>query len=267
MSFVLKANDPMQSLIIDQLCQIAEKRGGSCLSKIYEGSKSKLLWQCSEGHKWVAAPAAIKRGTWCPECAGKKKRTIEEMHQLAKERGGKCLSGMYKDANTRLLWECSEKHQWETAPKNIKSGTWCPSCARAARPSIRRKIADMQKVAAERSGKCMSDVYRGSQAKLRWECSKGHQWTAVLGSIAHGSWCPTCARNAKHTIEDMQIVAAKRGGKCLSDSYKNNCTKLTWECSEGHQWNAMPMKVFNGNWCRKCHIAKRYNQSNNEQYK
>ena len=252
--------------MINQLHQIAEERGGQCLSDEYKHSRHKLLWECKNGHQWEAAPANVKRGTWCPYCARKVKRTIEEMQQIAKERGGQCLSDDYKDGKTKLLWECSEKHQWEAPSARVRlEGSWCPVCARVARRTTRRTIADIQKVAAERSGKCLSDTYKGAHAKLWWECSKGHQWEAIPASIVHGSWCPSCASNAKYKIEEMQNVAAKRGGQCLSSTYKNNMTKLTWECSDGHQWEAMPMKVLNGNWCRKCHIAKRYNHPKREQ--
>ncbi len=246
----LKANDPMQSLIIDQLHQIAEERGGKCLSDEYKHSRHKLLWQCSNGHQWEAAPVNVKRGTWCPYCASAAKSlSIDDMRRFATVRGGICLSDTYKGINKKHLWECSEKHQWETSPNNIKAGTWCPVCAKAAR---RHTIADMHDLAAERSGKCLSGTYNGVHTKLLWECSKGHHWEAVPSSIANGSWCPKCAGNARYTIEDMQSIAAERGGKCLSDAYKNNMTKLTWECSEGHQWEAMPMKILKGTWCRKC---------------
>lgn len=116
---------------------------------------------------------------------------------------------------------------------------------------------DMQNAAAARGGRCLSESYRGVHAKLLWECSKGHRWEAVPPGIAKGSWCPQCAGNAKHTIEEMQGIAEQRGGKCLSDTYKNSQTKLVWQCSEGHQWEAMPMKVMHGTWCMKCSHSKK----------
>jgi len=50
----------------------------------------------------------------------------------------------------------------------------------------------------------------------------------------------------------------KRGGKCLSDTYVNNQTKLLLECAEGHQWEAAPNSIKNGSWCPHCaRIAKK----------
>ena len=57
--------------------------------------------------------------------------TLKQMQAFAKERGGKCLSTAYGDAHTKLQWQCQEGHEWEATPGSIKSGRWCPECARA----------------------------------------------------------------------------------------------------------------------------------------
>lgn len=53
---------------IDAFKTIAKERGGECLSEKYISAKSKMLWRCSEGHTWLAAPDSIKRGSWCSVC-------------------------------------------------------------------------------------------------------------------------------------------------------------------------------------------------------
>jgi len=117
-------------LTLDQMKRIAERRHGKCLSDTYINADTKLLWECSKGHRWEALPHSIKSGHWCPYCARIVKLTIEEMQQIAKHRGGKCLSKIYKNTKTKLQWECSEGHQWKATPTSIKnSGTWCPICS------------------------------------------------------------------------------------------------------------------------------------------
>jgi hypothetical protein len=51
------------------------------------------------------------------------------MHQIAEERGGKCLSATYVDSTKDLEWECKEGHQWPATPSNIKAGKWCKACS------------------------------------------------------------------------------------------------------------------------------------------
>ena len=50
----------------------------------------------------------------------------------------------------------------------------------------------------------------------------------------------------------MHEAAKGLGGKCLSDSYVNNSTRLEWECATGHRWSAIPMSVRKGHWCPLC---------------
>lgn len=114
----------------ESMHQLAKERGGKCLSKQYINNKTDLEWECSKGHRWKATPAKIRnKGTWCPACAGSKRLTIGDMQETANAHGGKCLSIKYYNVSTKLLWECAEGHRWEARPTDIRSGTWCPSCA------------------------------------------------------------------------------------------------------------------------------------------
>lgn len=232
----------------DQLQQIALERGGKCLSDTYKHSQVKLLWECVVGHRWEATPNNIKRGAWCPYCVKMAKLTIEEMNQIAKERGGRCISSKYKNNSSNLTWECEKGHRWEATPNSIKHRTWCPYCAK----KIKLTIEEMRQIAKERSGKCLSSTYIHIQAKLLWECAKGHQWEATPANIKRGNWCPNCSKRIKRTIEEMRQIAKERGGKCLSDTYINNATKLLWECSGNHQWEAVPNSLLRGTWCPLC---------------
>ena len=54
--------------------RLARERGGRCLSKTYDGSAVKLEYSCGDGHPpWKAMPGSLKRGHWCPYCAGNQK--------------------------------------------------------------------------------------------------------------------------------------------------------------------------------------------------
>ena len=54
---------------IDDMRELAESRGGQCLSTEFSGIGSKLKWICGFGHDWEATPVCVKAGHWCPECA------------------------------------------------------------------------------------------------------------------------------------------------------------------------------------------------------
>ena len=252
-------------ITIEAMDRLAGAHGGKCLSSEYKAGKTHLRWLCAEGHEWRAIPESIKRGSWCPECARRKKsgsrrgsNTIEGMRRLAVKRGGECLSATYVNLKTKLRWRCGGcGHEWEAPPGSVKSGTWCPMCA-ARRRSLsnprRKTIEDMRELAAARGGECLSPVYRGANAQLRWCCGRGHEWEAFPNSIRRGTWCPECSGKKRKTIEDMRAAAAERGGACLSDVYVDQQAKLRWRCGDcGHEWEAAPNNVLHvGSWCPKC---------------
>ena len=245
-------------LNIEDMHQVANERGGSCLSKKYVNSRTKLNWQCSEGHKWSAMPGSVRHGAWCKECSGTNPYSLKDIKKMAEERGGLCKSESYSGAHTNLLWKCSEGHTWKATPNSIRRGSWCKTCSREIMAQKQRlSIDDMQKIAKERGGKCLSILYKNNQTKLEWECDKGHKWRAIPANIRnHGKWCPECSGNARLTIEDMHLIAKERGGKCLSQKYINSITKLDWKCAKGHEWSAVPSSIKSGTWCRKCSRQK-----------
>lgn len=241
-------------LSLEDMRNLAGSKGGKCLSTSYVSIKSKLLWQCSEGHKWEAVPATVKIGHWCPSCAGQERGTIEKMRELAKSKGGKCLSDVYVNSLTKLLWQCDQGHKWEAVPSSVKSRSWCPKCAGLERGTIE----EMKLLAAAKGGKCLSTKYVNSKTKLRWQCVEGHQFNTTPGSIINrDSWCPKCSKRDKGTIDEMRALAKSKNGKCLSEVYVTSLTKLQWECDKGHKWFAIPSAINSGSWCPKCGGSER----------
>ncbi len=108
--------------------QFAVKNGGKCLSPNYLNSKTKLRWQCANGHIWMAEPNKIAMGAWCSKCVGNSQGTIDEMQDLAIARGGKCFSKRYINTETPLEWKCAKGHKWKAVPMAVRRGTWCGEC-------------------------------------------------------------------------------------------------------------------------------------------
>jgi len=246
----LNINVVYKKSAVKELQKIAESQKGRLISSHYLGTAIKLTWECKEGHQWDAIPSTIKKGIWCPTCAGRKRGTIEQMQKLAEDKGGKCLSEQYMGANSPLIWECKKGHQWKASPNSIKhQKSWCIICAGRQKSSI----DEMHKLAIKMQGKCLSKEYINTGSKIRWQCKFGHQWEAVPNSVKQGYWCPACAGMQKGTIEAMRAIAKEYGGKCLSDKYINTHTKLTWQCKNGHEWKNTPAVIkYRKSWCPDC---------------
>ena len=65
-------------------------------------------------------------------------------------------------------------------------------------------------------------------------------------------------RNPRPTAADMletvKLVAAEKGGKCLSKRYQQSPAKLRFQCAHGHRWSSTASNVLHaGRWCPQCH--------------
>lgn len=81
-----------------------------------------------------------------------KKTDISVVEAWAISLGGRLISFKYVNMLSKLKWECSEKHQFETTFNHVKNrGQWCPTCGREKAnknrlsrmkdPAIRAKIS------------------------------------------------------------------------------------------------------------------------------
>jgi hypothetical protein len=257
---------------ITDMQEYASYHGGKCLSKEYIDLKSPMTWRCEKGHTWDTGFRIIQQGGWCPVCEKKQNNEarLKELKLIAKERGGKCVSAEYTNSRAKLKFKCSEGHIWMMNSHSIKAGQWCPKCGIERRSEKRRNsIVIFQNIALKRGGKLLSENYKNGHSKLLWECSEGHQWYADGAMVLHAeSWCPYCAGLHK-TIKDMQILAEKRGGKCLSAKYIDASTKLKWKCSKGHIWETAPYNILDNCWCPTCgtEIMKEKEKDDIEKYR
>lgn len=253
-----------QSRVQHRFQQLLSERSIACREGTYLGQTVRQHFTCRAGHEWVTEARKILDGHGCPRCAKvelaaclRHSDGLERLHKAATERGGRCLTDAYTGIAAHYEWECAEGHQWTAVAHKIVDGGWCPDCARIRHGELQRDpqgLERLQAVAAERGGQLLSTEYQTRSSKYRFRCARGHEWTTWGHLVLGGAWCWHCANLAKRrTIEDMQAIAAERGGRCLSTEYHGNRVKLTWQCSRGHVWDSMPNTVVNrGAWCPNC---------------
>ena len=253
---------------LSEMKDIARSRNGECLSVTYINAHTHLRWKCHLGHVWDAKPHNVKQGSWCPNCKNRiPKYNIEDMRKLASERNGECLSEAYIHSKYKLTWLCHEGHKWEATPSAVRLGRWCPTCAIKKRARKLLTIEEMHELASNRRGKCLSTEYVNNNSPLTWECEKGHTWEAMPRSVKRGSWCPSCgSRRAGRTpiikpMRNLQIIAKRRGGSCLTHAFTGFRDLLNWECKYQHRWQASYEEIFNGSWCPICEKRQQAHQA------
>ncbi|CAG8626742.1 3447_t:CDS:2 [Paraglomus occultum] len=65
------------------------------------------------------------------------KLSLNDACDIAKSRNGICLSTVYNNSTTPMIWKCHQGHQWPAPFHRIKHAKkWCPQCASNRRCSI-----------------------------------------------------------------------------------------------------------------------------------
>lgn len=146
---------------------------------------------------WMGRRPTELRDVWSPA----ELSVPSSVHDLAKAKGGRCLSATYVNNHTPMTWECSAGHIWQATLGNMgKPDRWCPQCNAARRSGDIASIgmARCEATAASKGGRCAATFgYKNSATKVEWKCSEGHTWMASPTNVVYkGSWCPTC-HNAK----------------------------------------------------------------------
>lgn len=122
--------------LLAKIHDAARQRGGVCLSNTYHGIHHRYCLRCNAGHEWLATGDNILSGRWCRICFHLGTRlTLESARELARQKGGQCLSSEYKNAKTLMQWSCARGHIWEARFTNIRQGTWCRQCYDLGRTS------------------------------------------------------------------------------------------------------------------------------------
>ena len=102
----------------------------------------------------------------------------------------------------------------------------------------------------------------GSNKKVWWKCSIGHEWQATISNRNYGNGCPYCAgRLAIKGQNDLQTVNPalvkewnyeKNEGLKPSDVLPNSNKRVWWRCNKGHEWQATIYNRHVGKGCPIC---------------
>ena len=234
------------------LRKVAKRRGGSVLTKRCQKAIEKARFRCAQGHEFRLKTFEL-RHRWCPRCNSSAALTMDRLHLAARERGGECLAPARGDVLPKLPWRCGEGHEWKADPHSVIAGSWCPICrVRGGHSLAPLGMGVMRAMAADRGGKCLSSTYRGAREKLRWQCVRGHVWSARVMHVRKGSWCPVCSYSRPGGIEVIRAIAIEHGGRCLTRSWNDHRKSLAFRCKRGHRFSQLGNVIKAGVWCPRC---------------
>ena len=252
-------SDPSSAEMLRRLHAAAREAGLECLATEWESAQAMYTVRCAHGHEFSRIGCGVLRGvTVCEQCRGQ--RRLERIQESAQAKGGRCLESIYL-GYVPHRFVCAHGHEWKTNPSKIVTGrSWCPRCANIATGQLLTKkdgAERLQRIVAEKGGKCVVETYTNGSGRYRFQCADGHDWETKAGNILRGAWCPACALDGMHAM--VMAEAAKRfrqvvkdkGGVCLDD-YTGGNKRYRIICAYGHEWTGIGSYVTNGRWCRQC---------------
>lgn len=125
LGLVSDKNDRLQ-----ELQEIAEKKGGYLVSDTYLNNYTDLLFNCKNDHLFWSSYSTILSGSWCPDCAwGRFRLSVDNLQEFARLNNGELLNTEYKKAKQKLRWQCLKGHEFECSPDGMKHKIYfCPRC-------------------------------------------------------------------------------------------------------------------------------------------
>ena len=170
-----------------------------------------------------------------------------------------------------VWWICSKNHKWKAKVFQRSHGINCPYCS-GKRICKDNCLTTMNPELAKQWHPILNDdltpndVTCGSNIKVWWICSKGHEWKAEINSRNYGNDCPYCS-NQKVCLDNclttMNPELAKEWHPTLNCNLTPNdvtigsSKKVWWFCSKGHEYYSIINDRNKGCGCRKCYDEKR----------
>jgi hypothetical protein len=230
------------------------------------GSNKYAWWLCKKGHAHRAMIKNKTNGTGCGVCyRDRNKGKVATPSRLLKNSDSHWNLG--KNRN-KVLWKCSNGHEWEDFLNHRAEGKACPDCGEKNSYPKESLASKSPKIAAEwhpeKNGKVNPfNIAFKSNCCAFWLCSKGHLWQARVDTRVKGkTGCPYCSGFHATPETCLQTInpdlakewhPTKNGGLLPENVTPYSNKKVFWQCLRaGHTWSATINNRSRGSGCPKC---------------
>jgi hypothetical protein len=202
-----------------------KRHGLKLIGGTFVNGKSILKWRCKRKHVFESDLNSIKHNKKrCNECIPFIK--LEKYKEIAQQNEGICISKVYINSEHKLEFKCKYNHIFKISSERVSAGRWCRKCSQIKNGILLRlTIEEMQNIAKERGGKCLSTIYINCKSPLKWECSIGHEWNAPSVNVKNNrQWCPYCNKYVSEGIcrSYFEAIFDKKFPKTRPEWLKNN---------------------------------------------
>ena len=184
----------MKKLTYDYVKNFIESEGYTLISDSYKNSRTKILIQCPEKHKYKVNYGDFKQGVRCPICYGKQNLTYDYVKNYIENNGYELLSNEYVNNLTVLNVKCSNGHKYSVSFGRFQQGCRCPICYGQSVSKRQNLTYDYVKNYIENNGyELLSNEYFDAHTKLNVKCPDKHVWSVRWNDFQQGVRCPDCS--------------------------------------------------------------------------
>jgi hypothetical protein len=232
--------------------ELAKEAEGWDPKTLSAGSSKYVNWICKKKHFWNAPVSMRAKGFGCPICNHRKVlkgfNDLATTHpDIAKEAYGWEPTEYLARGATKLNWICSKGHVSKVEIRRKVKGSKCTVCLNQ---KVLKGFNDLATthpdLAREADGWDPTTIGSGTSKKLKWKCSKGHNWFATGNSrtqisLRNNSKCPVCLNQKVFKgFNDLATtnpdLAREADGWDPTKVIGGGAKKLKWKCSKAHSW-------------------------------
>ena len=221
---------------------------------LYNGESKKVTVICKHHGEFSISPRDHWTGTGCQKCKGLKHLYPQIAQEFNEEKNSEIdVELIGARSHKKIWWQCAKGHDFKAAISNRtqpnKPGN-CPICSgrtidktnnlKARFPEIYKQLHPTKNPNVD-----IDSISPGSQIKLWWKCSVGHEYDqSLLSKTSAGRGCPVCARHTASIDENLLVefpdIAkywdySKNKKKPYQYRSRSNA-KVWWLCDKGHEY-------------------------------
>lgn len=226
----------------------------------YNGNKTKIEFKHNPcGYKYCVTPSDfILKGSRCPNCAGKMRKTheqfLEKVHDLVGDEY--TVLEEYKNNKTQIKFKHNLcEHEYSVRPDGFLRGrARCPKCAGILKRTHEQFVQEVYELIGDEY--IVLEDFRDSKTKIKFKHNVcGYKYPVTPYDFFSGKRCPKCAGNIKKTHEQFvrEVHDITGNEYTVLGEYKNNKTLIKLKHNScGYKYKVIPNAFLKGNRCPKC---------------
>ena len=250
------------------------KNGELLVTTLTKGSNRRVWWQCSKGHDYEMIVRQRVNGYGCPICRKQNKlnlfvlshpEVIKEFHPTKNEES--LVTSLTKSIYQRVWWQCQKGHEFQMSVYNRTRGCSCPVCRKEQNNLALLHPELMSEFHPTKNGELLVHLLTtGSDRRVWWQCSKGHDYEMRVNRRIERERCPICRKENKpnnltltHPELTKEFHSTKNGDLSVATLTKSSQKKVWWQCTKGHDYEMFVKQRVNGYGCPICRKEAKQN--------